>query len=238
MAALYLVRHGQASFGQADYDQLSDKGMKQAEILGSFWQQQTPPTTCYTGSLLRHRQTHQHFCQGFEKSQVSSKELEEFNEFDHLEIITRYNPEWANFEVMNTFFSNLAAPKQAFNIEFNSAIERWMSPEYQHDYQENWQQFKQRCVSGLYQVIEQSLATKSKVKEEPKDIMVFTSGGPISVIVQHILQLDDSYSLKLNQMIRNTSVTKILFSKNKLSIDYFNNYSHLEQKGNNWATFR
>ena len=34
MAVVYLVRHGQASFGAADYDVLSDAGRRQAAVLG------------------------------------------------------------------------------------------------------------------------------------------------------------------------------------------------------------
>ena len=238
MASLYLIRHGQASFGQEDYDQLSDKGMKQAEILGHSWCKINTPTTCFSGSLLRHQQTHQHFYTGFGNNIVGTKEITDFNEFDHKEIIARYNPDWANFKEMNTFFARQSEPRKAFNIEFNSAIQRWMSSDFQHDYKENWQQFKARCIRGLYQVIEQSQAIKRTNTNESQDIMVFTSGGPISVIVQHILQLDDNQSLNLNQMIRNTSVTKVLFSKNKVSLDYFNNYSHLAKQGDEWATFR
>jgi len=36
MGTLYLVRHGQASYGAADYDQLSPRGALQARRLGSF----------------------------------------------------------------------------------------------------------------------------------------------------------------------------------------------------------
>ena len=36
MAAIYLVRHGQASFGAADYDQLSARGEQQAQLLGQW----------------------------------------------------------------------------------------------------------------------------------------------------------------------------------------------------------
>ncbi len=34
MGQIYLVRHGQASFGSADYDQLSTLGAEQAQMLG------------------------------------------------------------------------------------------------------------------------------------------------------------------------------------------------------------
>ena len=37
MGTLYLVRHGQASFGADDYDQLSELGHKQSVRLGEYF---------------------------------------------------------------------------------------------------------------------------------------------------------------------------------------------------------
>ena len=37
MASLYLIRHGQASFGSANYDQLSALGQRQADLSGHFF---------------------------------------------------------------------------------------------------------------------------------------------------------------------------------------------------------
>ena len=37
MGTLYLVRHGQASFGAADYDQLSELGTRQCRALGEWF---------------------------------------------------------------------------------------------------------------------------------------------------------------------------------------------------------
>ena len=34
MASIYLVRHGQAGFGKLNYDQLSDTGHQQGELVG------------------------------------------------------------------------------------------------------------------------------------------------------------------------------------------------------------
>ena len=39
MGTLYLVRHGQASFGAADYDNLSELGHRQAVRLGEYWRE-------------------------------------------------------------------------------------------------------------------------------------------------------------------------------------------------------
>ena len=64
MSAIYLIRHGQASFGKADYDQLSAKGISQSELLGKFWQSMPVPNKVFTGDLLRHEQTLKNFLQG------------------------------------------------------------------------------------------------------------------------------------------------------------------------------
>ncbi|MEG2977826.1 MAG: phosphoglycerate mutase family protein, partial [Comamonas sp.] len=58
MGTLYLVRHGQASFGADDYDNLSARGMEQAERLGQYWQERGQRfDAVITGTLRRHTQT-------------------------------------------------------------------------------------------------------------------------------------------------------------------------------------
>src|SRR5262249_43125064 len=58
MSVLALVRHGQASFSAADYDQLSPTGAVQAEQLGDYWLRLGMAfDEVYVGPRLRHRQT-------------------------------------------------------------------------------------------------------------------------------------------------------------------------------------
>ena len=58
MGNLYLVRHGQASFGADDYDQLSDLGTRQSVRLGQYLAEKGLQfEAAYTGSLKRHTQT-------------------------------------------------------------------------------------------------------------------------------------------------------------------------------------
>jgi phosphohistidine phosphatase SixA len=53
-----LVRHGQASFGAADYDVLSDLGRRQAEIVaGSLAERGYRPARLVGGTLRRQRET-------------------------------------------------------------------------------------------------------------------------------------------------------------------------------------
>lgn len=234
MAAIYLIRHGQASFGKANYDQLSDKGIEQSQMLGRAWNSESSPTLCFTGTMKRHSQTHQGFYDGQPNSTVLPTVLSELNEFDHEEILIKYNENWKNVEYMNQLYRQKPDPKASFNEDFVLAIKRWMSDKYPDEYNENWLQFKQRCLNGFEQVIEQSKQSTTKHDH----IAVFSSGGTISVILANILGLNDLASLKLNQQIRNTSVSKILFSGNNISVDFFNNYSHLSASGSSWATYR
>lgn len=244
MAAIYLIRHGQASFGSADYDQLSDKGIQQAELLGKHWCNRATPSKFYSGDLLRHGQTLSSFTKGFDGAAVPTVIHSGFNEFDHVDILKNYKSEWQNFAVMSEKINKLEQPQKIIQQEFIQALNRWLSGEYDDDYQETWPQFKKRCIRALQNIIDQELAKKRQLKAEKtdtdksKDILVFTSAGTISVIVQHILKLSDEQTLVVNQQVRNTSVTKLLFTENMLSVDYMNNYSHLEQAGEEWITFR
>ena len=58
MGAIYLVRHGQASFGAAEYDALSPLGVEQAGILGAALKQRGLSfDRIVSGPMRRHRQT-------------------------------------------------------------------------------------------------------------------------------------------------------------------------------------
>ena len=58
MATIYLFRHGQASFGAADYDRLSPLGERQATLLGHYLRDSgIVLDAAFSGDLLRQRQT-------------------------------------------------------------------------------------------------------------------------------------------------------------------------------------
>ena len=55
MTVLYLIRHGQASFGAEDYDQLSELGRRQSVLLGTHLRQTQPPLDAIYAGSLRHQ---------------------------------------------------------------------------------------------------------------------------------------------------------------------------------------
>jgi len=236
MAAIYLIRHGQASFGKADYDQLSEKGSQQAEILGQFWQNLPAPDKYYSGDLLRHSQTAEHFFSGLQhpSTVITHSGL---NELDHIDVLTRYNSEWQDCQKISEKIAKMPEANKVFQHEFSQAMFRWISGDFDDEYIESWQQFKQRCVKTLKEIINQQVQT-SQSATSAKNIVIFTSGGPISAIIQDILALSDQQALTVCQQLVNTGVTKLLFSQQNLSLDYLNNYSHLTLKGDEWQTYR
>jgi broad specificity phosphatase PhoE len=236
VAAIYLIRHGQASFGKADYDQLSNKGIEQSALLGKHWQLLPTPDKIYAGDLLRHGQTLENFLLGYQSKEPSVTLHSGFNEFNHVELLTCYDNQWKHFADMAVSIGQKSGANKVFQKEFALALERWVCGKHDSDYKETWSQFKKRCISALQDVIKQELSAKKHKRR--KDICIFTSGGVIAVIIQHILGLSNEKALVVNQQLRNTSVTKLLCSGDSLNIDYLNNYSHLTLAGADWVTFR
>ena len=62
MSELILIRHAQASFGQENYDNLSELGHDQAALLGSLFDKlNIAPDRVVIGTQKRHQQTLENF---------------------------------------------------------------------------------------------------------------------------------------------------------------------------------
>ncbi|MBR9869847.1 MAG: histidine phosphatase family protein [Gammaproteobacteria bacterium] len=229
MATIYLVRHGQASFGKENYDQLSKRGWEQGKVLGRWLADKVEPGAIFGGNLQRHRETVEALATGYGAALPDMQVLEGLNEFDHIEVVERLRPEWADKQTMARDLASFPKPARAFQMAFEKAVKRWVSGEYDDEYAETWQGFKQRVNHALDQLTEMA---------DGADVVVSTSGGPIAVIAQNLLELSDQKTLEVNSVIANTSVSRILYSGSRRSLAVFNNYSHLEAENPALVTFR
>lgn len=245
MGQIFLVRHGQASFGSADYDQLSPLGVEQARILGDWFARCGQRfDRVVTGDLKRHRQTAEACMTALSPTDDVTPKWDSdagFNEYDHEEIMHRHRPEFVDPEGVKRFLATQKNGKQAFQQEFEKGMARWMGGEHDADYRETWQAFRQRCVAALNRVMEGGEASQK--------IVVFTSGGTISTLCQHVLGLTDQSVYQLNWSLVNSAVTKFLYqsrpaesgqeASNRVSLSYLNNYAHLESlQDSNSITYR
>jgi len=100
MGQILLVRHGQASFGSANYDQLSELGYEQARLLGQWYANSHQPFhKVVTGGMARHRQTADTCLAELPKPLLADTEWltdPDFAEFDHHEVLLRHCPEAAD----------------------------------------------------------------------------------------------------------------------------------------------
>ena len=102
-------------------------------------------------------------------------------------------------------------------------MDRWISDSYQAAGIPNWNDFKQRVRQGLEDLITRHGAGKQ--------IAIFTSGGPISVVVQAALDLTDPKTLEVSWQLMNASVTRIKYNSREIMLAVFNDVTHLELAG-------
>ena len=237
MAQIYLVRHGQASFGNQNYDQLSELGVQQAQHLGRWWAaRDINMSRIVTGALKRHQQTARAcmaevLSQSEETLDTTAWHIDAgFNEYNHHEVLARHVPAFDDPAAVKHFLMNTPNGKQAFQDIFAQAITRWMSGQFDADYGETWHTFRQRCVTALHQQL-QDLS-------DVKNLVIFTSGGTISALCQHVLGFPDPKFSELNWSLVNSAVTRFHVQPAtqdkpvRLALAYLNNFSHLEQLNN------
>lgn len=223
MTTIYLIRHGQASFGQENYDQLSDLGQQQAARLGAVLGQRIEPfdAVCL-GTMERHKQTARNCLNGFSASfdHDALKFDAGWNEYDHQDILRQFRPEFVTANSMMNYIRQQADPKKAFEKDFNDAINRWMSGDYDSDYSETWSDFTARVHTAL----NNTLADNSGKKR----IAVFTSGGPISLVSQYLIGVPQEKIMQMNWTLLNCGVTKLVSTGSRLFVASLNEHTHFE----------
>lgn len=226
MSNLYLVRHGQASFGSRDYDQLSPLGITQSELLGQWLSTSgLQPDWVIHGTLKRQRQTADVCLAAWLNGADARQKMVEdnaFNEFDHKEVLLRTHPEFAEPGYLERFLGEQVDSRRAFQKVFAASVARWVEGGNDSDYTESWSGFRERCVAGMHRAAE--IGNNASV-------WIFTSGGPIAAITQHILGIPDSKVLDLNWSVLNASVSQYIHRSGKIRLKQFNSISHLTLPG-------
>ena len=229
MASIYLVRHGQAGFGKLNYDQLSELGWQQSELVGKALSARGIAPACVVhGAMVRHKETMEGAQQHWHHAGVIS-EMPGFNEFDSDDVVACAFPEFQDKANFGRWLQQQDNRRKAFQEIFAQAIERWTSGKY-HDYQESWQSFTTRCNQALDDLIQQL---------DGHDAVVFTSGGPVTAIAQRCLDLTDQKAFDLNWTLLNAGISQILYSRSgKKSLASCNEHHHLATAGPQFVTYR
>jgi broad specificity phosphatase PhoE len=223
MPRLYLVRHGQASFGAGNYDRLSPLGERQSLLLGQHLHRIAFRADAWiSGTLERQRNTLAAMLRGLETPPTPDSHSG-FNEYDHEAIFTAYLP-----RVMEELGLSpddrvaLFADTRQFQNAFARAMKHWVdgTPHERAPF-ETWEAFQARLRESLEKL----------VRSGHDRIVIVTSGGPIAFSVQTALGLTPEKTFALNWAIYNASVTELRVRRGELMLAGFNNVSHLELVG-------
>jgi broad specificity phosphatase PhoE len=225
MRLVYLVRHGQASFGKRDYDALSELGHEQSRLLGRFLAvREIVPDVVIRGELRRHRETAEGILEGLTDVGVDRAVPVEvdagWDEFDFQHVVEVHKPLYRSRAVMIADLARSGAPRQKFQEVFEAATERWTGGTADGDYHESFPAFSGRVMAAL-------LAAAAHTPEKGTAVVV-TSGGPIGLAVSHLLAGDDSLWAPLNKVAVNTAVTKLINGRSGLTVSSYNSHSHVE----------
>jgi broad specificity phosphatase PhoE len=221
MGTLYLVRHGQASFGAADYDQLSPLGRRQCVRLGEYFRGKGLVFDAVVrGSLRRHEQSLAGIVEGLGQSPTLTV-APGLNEYDSEALIAAIHAD------------PLSAPAspEAYRHHFRllrQGLARWIEGRTAPVGMPSHADFVAAIVAVLDQVRQL----------HDGNVLLVSSGGPIATAVAHILDAPQTTAIELNMRIRNSAITEFAFTPKRHMLQVFNHLPHLDQaEYSDWVTY-
>ncbi|MGE0330497.1 MAG: histidine phosphatase family protein [Ramlibacter sp.] len=222
MGNLYIVRHGQASFGEDDYDKLSALGHKQSLRLGEYFAARGIAfDAVVTGTLRRHTETFAGIAQGM-GLQTDVLQWPGLNEYDSEAVIGAIHPHKLEKPTSPEMY------RHHFRL-LRDGLSQWMAGVVSPRGMPSYSDFVSGITSALDHV---------RAQHHGKNVLIVSSGGPISTAVGHVLGTSAETTIELNLRIRNTSVTEFAFTPKRHMLVTYNNLPHLDEaQYKDWVTY-
>ena len=221
MGNLYLVRHGQASFGAEDYDQLSEQGLRQSERLGEYLAYKGIRfEAALVGTLRRHTQTLDGILKGL-GADVAALPWPGLNEYDSAAVIATVHPHpLARADTPEMYRHHFRLLRDGLTQWMNGVVSPRGMPSYED--------FRLGVVAALDHVRTHYTG----------EVLIVSSGGPISTAVGHVLGTSPETTIELNLRIRNSAVTEFAFTPKRHMLETFNTLPHLDHPDHkSWITY-
>jgi broad specificity phosphatase PhoE len=200
---ILLARHGQASFGAADYDVLSDAGRKQATLLAAdLTRRGVHVARVVSGTMLRQRATAEALGQPVE---IDAR----WDEYDADDILAAHS----GSEVR---LAGVALEPREFQGLLEGALRGWIEAGAGGPAREPWSAFAERVAAAL--------AALAGSLSSGETTLVATSGGVIAAIGAALLGADFA---ALNRVAINTGVTTVVTGRGGTTLISFNEHAHL-----------
>lgn len=221
MGTVLLIRHGQASFGAADYDVLSAAGSAQSDLLGrALSTTANAPDVIVTGSMRRQRETADAMVRAAGwKAKVTVDP--DWDEFDHLSVIQTYADAAGGIPTD-------VQDRKEFQALFVRSTGRWASGNYDDEYKETFDAFTRRVRTAL--------GAASREAGPGRSVVVISSGGAIAAAAAMLVGVQDRAQQiapnwqRFNAVMVNTSVTRVVVGSSGARLLTFNEHGHLHAK--------
>ncbi|HMN46958.1 MAG TPA: histidine phosphatase family protein [Povalibacter sp.] len=224
MSTLYLVRHGQASFGTDHYDQLSARGREQVKLLGGYFAESGERIDrIYTGTLQRQRETAEIVASALGPAAPPIATEGAFDEYDSDVILREFAGSLTAAQLAEAGWPELRHDRRKFQFFLERAARAWVEARIEAEQMLPWKNFHGRITQALRQIMESEGRSKT--------LIVSTSGGVIGTTVAHVLGLSNHMGIELNWAVHNASITRLIYSADKVSLSMFNALPHLEREG-------
>ncbi|WP_020666627.1 histidine phosphatase family protein [Amycolatopsis nigrescens] len=220
MGAIYLVRHGQASFGAANYDELSERGAEQSRLVGfELLRRGVRFTESRSGSLSRQRRTAETALAVLGDG-LSAKEDPRWNEYDHVDI-ARHHAGGAGQD---------AADPRAYQAVLDTALTGWVRAGADGPCAETWPEFLARVTGALTDLV--------GALGKGEHGVVFTSGGVIATLCGALIGAPETGLLTLNRVTVNAGISKLVSGRGGVTLLSFNEHPHFEADAAKLLTYR
>lgn len=231
MSTLLVIRHGQASFGQADYDKLTPLGVSQSEHLGRWLATYgVRLDAIFYGPRRRQTDTALHMLAAARAAGADWPDAEVVAALDEYpaEAIMRASlPALlasADEEARAVFGGDplaVATDARRFQRLFERVMRSWVAGELAHALgpTESFAGFATRVRGALDDIMARA--------GRGKTVAVVTSAGPASIAAQMALELDDAVTLKLSWVVANTGIADIKWRDSEMTLVSFNGIPHL-----------
>lgn len=216
MATLFIVRHGQAAFGQSNYDCLSLLGHQQARWLGEYFAERGLTFSyAVAGGLARQQDTASEILVGMGNDSLTVATHLGLNEYDGEAVYTAYTGK------CNQHLHQKADFKDYWRT-FRAAYETWVDDGL-GNIGETWSDFGDR--------IQDSLAQACDGWGRDECILVVTSGGVIGRTVNDLLKGPPRMSIELNFQFRNAAFCEVIVGRSAQRLLSYNSIPHLDRDG-------
>jgi len=224
LASLYLVRHGQASFGTHDYDRLSDLGVRQAREAGDYLNVVAGNAVrIVCGSHVRQRDTAAEIARclsGTLSTQVDAR----FDEADFDAQVVHLMPSMEDADgARATLLAEAKTSSRSYQKLLRRVFLHWQSLPEPVQRVESWAAFAGRVGAALQDLVQTSRPGETTV--------VITSAAVIATLVGRILGLPADAVCPLFEVMMNCSVTRLLHDRERISLSSFNECSYLARAG-------